>query len=117
MRSLMRNPAFDETLKRGLYAQPALIPASPWLGDAHLKRPKLAATHSSPVSFHWSAGELDKPALWLVQKRAHGEWTTEILPATKTTLTCTGTPPEALAVSAVDRNGNLGAPTTLQLRN
>ena len=44
MKSLMRNTAFDEVLEREVYQQPALMPPSPWLGEAHLKRPKLSAS-------------------------------------------------------------------------
>ncbi len=116
MKSLMRNATFDEALKQQVYSQAALVPASTWLGNAHLKRPKLTASHGSPVTFRWSASEGEKPAVWLVQRRARGEWITEVLPGAKTAWTGAGIPPEAMVVSAVDRNGNVGAPASLQLR-
>jgi uncharacterized lipoprotein YddW (UPF0748 family) len=116
MRSLLRNPAFDAALERDVYALPALVPPSTWLGNAHLKRPRLTASYGSPLTFRWSASEGEKPALWVVQTRSHGEWTTQIVSGAKAALSCKGTPPDVVAVTGVDRNGNLGAPASLQLQ-
>jgi len=119
MKSLMRNEAFDEALQRELYQQPALMPLSPWLGHAQPGKPKLTlASKQSGTSTTatWAPGGQGKPWLWLLQTRAHGEWTTEVLPAAKTSHTWNGAPPEAVAVSAVNRNAELSSPAVAQPR-
>ncbi len=119
MKSLMRNSALDEVLEREVYQQPALMPLSPWLGRAKPGKPKLTVATVNPGSqleIRWTPGGSGKAWLWLVQTRAGGQWTKEILPGTKTTRVWKGTLPEVVAVSAVGRNGELSAPGVLQAR-
>ncbi len=109
MKSLMRNESLGQALKQSVYLQPALMPASPWLGNAHLAPPVVTATggeSGSSLRLVWSSSGGSKPWLWLVQTRAEGVWKTEILPASKTSLSFSATQPDAVAVTAVDRNGN-----------
>jgi uncharacterized lipoprotein YddW (UPF0748 family) len=120
MKSLMRNTAFDEVLARELYQQPALMPLSPWLGRAQPGKPKLTATKAeagSQLEMRWTPGGSGKAWLWLLQTRTGGAWTREILPATRTSRVWNGALPEVVAVSAVGRNGELSAPSTLQSRD
>ena len=120
MKSLMRNSAFDAVLEREVYAQPALMPAVPWLGRTRLEKPKLTVSSGdagSQLEIHWTPGGSDKAWLWLLQTRTGREWKREILPAAKTTITWHGVAPEVLAVSAVNRNGQISSPTVLQARN
>jgi uncharacterized lipoprotein YddW (UPF0748 family) len=119
MTSLMRNSAFDEVLERRVYQQPALMPLSPWLGRTQPGKPKLTVAKGGPGSrleIRWAPGGSDKAWLWLLQTRTGGEWTKEILPATKTTRIWNGAQPEVVAVSAVGRNSELSAPGVLQAR-
>ena len=51
---------------------------------------------------------------WTLQIRINGVWTTEILPANQTAWTFSNSQPDLIAVSAVDRVGNEGAPAVLQ---
>jgi uncharacterized lipoprotein YddW (UPF0748 family) len=120
MKSLMRNTAFDEVLARELYQQPALMPLSPWLGRAQPGKPKLTVTKAeagSQLEMRWTPGGSGKAWLWLLQTRTGGAWTREILPATRTSRVWIGALPEVVAVSAVGRNGELSAPSTLQSRD
>ena len=83
----MRNSAFDEVLEREVYQQPALMPPSPWLGRAQPGKPKLTVANGasgSPLEIRWAPSGSGKPWLWLLQTRTGGEWTKEILPATRT---------------------------------
>jgi uncharacterized lipoprotein YddW (UPF0748 family) len=117
MRSLMRNSAFDEVLEREVYGQPALVPAAPWLGGGRPGKPKLAtgsAENGSRASFSWAPGDTGSPWLWLVQTRSGGDWTTEILPGNRRTRACDGA--DVIAVSAVDRNGNVSVAAVLKLK-
>lgn len=118
MRTLMRNTSLDEVLEREVYAEPALVPASPWLGRAQPGKPKLAverAENGSQVRISWAANRTEKAWLWLVQTRTGREWTTQILPATLTARVWSGHPPEAVAVSVVSRTGAAGLPAVAQL--
>ncbi|MGD0258521.1 MAG: family 10 glycosylhydrolase [Verrucomicrobiota bacterium] len=119
MKSLMRDGAFDELLERELYQQPALMPSSPWLGRAQPGKPKLTVAQgdrASQLEISWAANGPGKAWLWLLQTRASGEWTEEILVAAKTSRVWNGALPEVVAVSAVNRNGELSAPSVLQAR-
>lgn len=115
MRSLMRNPELGTTLTRGPYAQPALIPACPWLDSNPPAKPRLAvlASGAASVKLSWESGAAERPQLWVLQYRHSGEWTTQILPGDRRSLILDGVPPNAVAISAVDRAGNLGPAATL----
>jgi uncharacterized lipoprotein YddW (UPF0748 family) len=120
MKSLMRNSAFDKVLERELYQQPALMPPSPWLGRAQPGKPKLTVAKGEPGSqleVRWTPGGSAKAWLWLLQTRTNGEWTKEILPAATTSRVWNGALPEVVAVSAVNRNGELSTPSALQARD
>jgi uncharacterized lipoprotein YddW (UPF0748 family) len=119
MKSLMRNSAFDEVLERELYQQPALMPPAPWLGRAQPGKPKLTVAKGQPgaqLEVSWSPGDSGKVWLWLLQTRTGGEWTKEILPAAKTSRVWNGAPPEVVAISAVNRTGEMSTPRVLQAR-
>jgi uncharacterized lipoprotein YddW (UPF0748 family) len=119
MKSLMRNPSFDEVLERELYQQPALMPPCPWLGRSQPGKPKLTvakAEPGSPLEMRWASGSSGKAWLWLLQTRTAGEWTKEILPANKISRVWNSAHPDVVAVSAVNRDGELSAPSVLQAR-
>ena len=119
MKSLMRNSNLDEVLQRQVYEQPALIPRTPWLGRTRPERPKLSAAGEaagSHLELTWKPGGLVKPWLWLLQSRTGGQWTDELLPADRTSRVWNGKQPEVVALSAVDRKGELSPPTVLQAR-
>ena len=117
MQTLMRNGTLDEVLKREAYRQPALMPPSPWLGGTRPGRPNLMVSNGasgSRLEIRWTPSLSGKTSLWLVQTRTGGEWTEEILPAGRTTRVWNGAQPEVVAVSAVNRNGELSAPSVVQ---
>ncbi len=118
MRSLMRNQALDDALQTQIYTQPALVPASPWLASSVPARPALtvAEAGASKLRLTWAAGAPGKPWLWLVQARIGREWRTEILSAENASAIWTGDLPEIVAISAVDRDGNLSAPAAVNQR-
>jgi uncharacterized lipoprotein YddW (UPF0748 family) len=119
MKSLMRSSALDEALEREVYTQPALVPASPWLDNARPEKPRLTAgkaDRSAALSVSWAPSVAGKAWLWLLQTRTGSVWKTEVLPAARTSRNWAGAPPEVVAVSAVDRNGNASAAAALELR-
>jgi uncharacterized lipoprotein YddW (UPF0748 family) len=115
MKSLMRNQALDDALETQIYTQPALVPASSWLGNARPAKPTLTVAEASGTRLRitWTIGNATgnepKPSLWLVQARNARDWRTEILAGEKASATWTGDLPDVVAVSAVDRNGNVSA--------
>jgi uncharacterized lipoprotein YddW (UPF0748 family) len=119
MKSLMRNQGLDDAVETEVYSQPALIPASPWLGTGRPSKPALNVAEASAAKLRvtWTAGNGGKASLWLIQTRNGTEWRTEIMPTDKTNATWTGELPEVVAVSAVDRNGNISAAAAIDRRD
>jgi len=99
-----------DVLQNQVYAQPALVPASPWLSAEAPDKPLLqAGLEGGALRLTWkSSGRAVWQ--WVLQKKTGGHWTTEILAGTKTGETIKPAPatalPEAVALFAVDRFGN-----------
>jgi uncharacterized lipoprotein YddW (UPF0748 family) len=118
-------------LAKGPYATPALVPASTWLDADPPPAPKLNLSvrgEAAFLSWHRSGGE--RPFLWVVYaQREQRGWEHHILPAGRTglrlALALGGSDAESdqapkgrllqVAVSAVDRLGNLSSPQPEQL--
>jgi len=118
MRALMRGAGLNEALTREVYQQPALVPALRWLGGSAPGKPKLALARTprgAKTKVTWAATSPGKPWLWLAQVRRAGQWSSEVLPGTTTAMTWAAVVPEVVAISAVDRKGNLGPPNVLSL--
>jgi len=115
--SLMRNPDLGAALARGVYAEPALIPACEWLEARPPTKPRLSvAAGNASAKLSWEAPATVNVQLWVLQFKREGKWTTQILPGNRHSQVLDGVLPEALALSAVDRVGNLGAVATLAVR-
>jgi uncharacterized lipoprotein YddW (UPF0748 family) len=108
-KAFMADRSLVQVLMSTCYAQPALIPASTWLGGGPPQRPTLSVSRDGDLN--WAAAPGDKPWLWVLQLRYGNTWHTSILTVARTTLS--GAPPDTIAVSAVDRNGNLGPAATV----
>ena len=111
-RALMDNRGgIADQLLSGVYAQPALIPASPWLND---KIPGQPTVQKSSDTVSWTAATGGEPAWqWVMQLRHGKEWTTQILPV-QTTQISPGNA-DAVAVSAISRCGIQSVPAVLAL--
>jgi uncharacterized lipoprotein YddW (UPF0748 family) len=119
MKALMRSTTLDEALEREVYQKPALMPPAPWLGRSQPGKPKLTAPKAitgSQLRITWSPSGWSKPCLWLLQSRSGEHWTTQILPSATTSRTWNSAIPDVVAVSAVDRTGNISAPAAVSLR-
>jgi uncharacterized lipoprotein YddW (UPF0748 family) len=119
LRAFAENPALAGAVQAE-YKQSALVPATPWLDSVPPDKPKLNIAENSErardpslrVQWETSGGE---PAwLWVLQFRTNGVWTTEILPVAQTNWTFKKTAPELIALSAVDRVGNMSSPAALE---
>jgi uncharacterized lipoprotein YddW (UPF0748 family) len=106
MKALTQNAGgiSDELAK--VYAEPALVPASPWLGD---KKPGVPTVTVGPgggaewrVRVTPGAGE---PARWFVVRgKVGGKWETVVLPANGNTAVLSGDP-SAVVVTPLSRTG------------
>jgi uncharacterized lipoprotein YddW (UPF0748 family) len=98
-------------LQQGPYAQPALVPASPWIDDRGPPPPRLRAERGRVMLEHTPD---PPPFRWAVWQRTGRGWAFAVHPGRVSTLMpdprC-----EALVVSAVDRLGNESARARLRL--
>jgi uncharacterized lipoprotein YddW (UPF0748 family) len=115
LRSLTENYNLNSTV-RSQYTQAALVPASPWLDATPPDRPKLTVTtqKKSSVSVRWENAGGEPVWKWVLQYRTNEVWTTEILPANQTAQTFPDFAPDVIAISTVDRTGNLSLPIALK---
>jgi uncharacterized lipoprotein YddW (UPF0748 family) len=116
--SLLTNSVRGDELRRNLLAnfnqQPALVPASPWLGGEPPATPNLSVIGVPRTArLTWGEHGTNFVRWWVVQTKSSGEWKTEILPR-ETTLESLPGSPEIVAVTAIDRVGNASPPRVLQ---
>jgi uncharacterized lipoprotein YddW (UPF0748 family) len=110
LRNLTDNYALAASV-RALYASPALVPLSPWITVPPLLPPKLTViTGGNSAHVRWENANVVPPRNWLLQSRANGVWTTQILPVSQSDGYLDHGLPDAVSLRAVDRLGNLGAP-------
>jgi uncharacterized lipoprotein YddW (UPF0748 family) len=119
MKCLMKdNQQIDEVLRDGPYAQPALVPATPWLDKGTPAAPMFSVRSDSeyPVVAWKDISWFGKsPWLWVVSVRYQKGWKSEIEPGTSRELALRPDEklgqPLAVTVSAVDRLGAQSRPT------
>lgn len=115
---LVTNPkGLDDELMK-LYAQPALVPASPWLNSTAPETPKISVKRDKGgTHVSWKSSGREKAWQWVLQKKSGGDWKTEILPAGKNSLRFgKSSLPETIAVTAVSRCGVASAPASTAMR-
>lgn len=120
--SLAKNrDGISDLLARELHVQPALVPASPWLGSRPPSQPKTSIQPGSSPSatrLSWEPAASDSTWLWVLQARASNRWYTAILPGNirSRTLSDLRLPvlPDAIAITAVDRVGNTSSAAVVQ---
>ncbi|MCA0377458.1 MAG: family 10 glycosylhydrolase [Gemmatimonadetes bacterium] len=109
--------AMADRLRDELYSEPALVPASPWLGRTAPAVPVARLVRDSLTREQVVVVTPPARTRWLtVRVLRGGAWTAHVLPAAFTRLVVgplTGPPLERVVVTAVDRNGNESAARTL----
>ena len=110
MRSLMASADGDlgDRLAETLYADPALPPASPWLGAATPAAPHFAGCSAGGL-LTVRAGDATPVRWWLASWRdANGVWGTQLLPADAPAVSprlASGGMPDEVTISAVSPTG------------
>ena len=103
--ALMDNrQGITDQLKAGLYAGPALVPATPWLGSAVPAAPTASIKRGAGILSIKIAPGADAThyAIW---SRHGNDWRFAVAPAARPELTVAGDA-SAVVVSAIDRLGN-----------
>ena len=104
----------NEKLKNGLYAEPALVPESPWLGKETPAKPQISAMSTGDdVEIKLNLPKGEKPWQWLVRIQTTDGWKSEIVPGDKDLYvlkTADGAQPKAVIVSAISRLSREGKP-------
>lgn len=123
MRALLEDrDSVGTALERMLYAEPALVPASPWMARRAIGTPAVALrARGAGVVLALSPAGKDVVRWWLVQLRIGGRWETRVLDGTLRALALADlvrasfVSPELIAVTAVDRVGLTAGPVVLRL--
>jgi uncharacterized lipoprotein YddW (UPF0748 family) len=102
-------------LSKQVYAQPALVPASPWLDKQPPGKPQISIEkdRSSRITkLSWKTTGSEPAWLWILQTKTGANWKTEILPAREVFRTfangVANPQPDFVAITAVDRCSNAG---------
>ena len=104
-------------LAAGPYAQPALVPATPWLGRKNPAAPALEKTSAAQATIRPGAGV--SAALFAIWRHQGAQWRFSAQPAAELAVDLAADPMfgpvDRLVVSAVDRLGNESARVTLRI--
>ena len=110
-------------LARGPYAQPALVPESPWMGAARPRTPAIAIAadrRGDVLTIARRAG--DDVRWWVVQAKTGNEWRVRVLDGalSETPLSALaphGTVgPDIISLTPIGRTGVSGAPVAIRIR-
>jgi hypothetical protein len=110
-KSLVENLGqISDQLGNELYSEVAAVPASSWIGSAPMEKPDLSF---SSARLNWAIKDANDARQWAIQTKRGDKWKCEIVPSAVTSrLLDLQDLPDALAVTALDRNGN-ASPTAL----
>jgi len=124
MQALMKNPEkLDDQLLTQVYQQPAIVPASPWLGNDSPNKPFLKMQNiAGNAVLTMMPGGGEKVRLWVIKSRfGKHQWQTEIVPGWKQShvIKRNGSSDqlEWIVVTGVDRLGNEGPEAVLNMKN
>jgi hypothetical protein len=122
VKSLMQNrDGIGEELGKGVWKEPALVPAMSLNGSNLPGRPKartLKEPNTGQTKLLWSIAKGAKPVfLWVLCLKGENGWQTIILPGQQNTFRLpAGQPYVSLAaIYAVDRFGHEGKPATVRI--
>ena len=121
MKPLMQNRnGISDLLLKDVYANPALIPASPWLNASLPSKPDVKiyqAGTNDKIQLYWQPTDKTNVWLWVVQTKTGNQWTTNILPIGQNSYILNTTQVDSVAVSAVNRYGTQGASTFVKVKD
>jgi uncharacterized lipoprotein YddW (UPF0748 family) len=107
-----------ELLKAGAYAQPALVPMSPWMGGTRPDEPLVSQRYKGDeVQLKLRAGET-APGFWVVswEDRATGQWQQEIIAGKQKQYMLSRESVSKVAITAIDHYGQESKQRILTIR-
>lgn len=121
MKALMQNyDGIADKLKDGVYAEPALVPESPWLDRTTPPKPNVSARKTDQaIAVEMKLPRDKSPWQWLVQVQTSDGWKYAIVPGQQTSYFLpldAGSDVKAVTVSAVSRLGRLGRPARAEIK-
>jgi uncharacterized lipoprotein YddW (UPF0748 family) len=116
MRALMGNPDGLAAELGRMYREPAVVPASPWLGAAPPPAPRLSVRQNGAGAVLEISTPQAQPWLLAVRTRSGEGWTTEVVPGHTRSLQLPRFPDEVV-VTAFDRLGAESEPAAAPLAN
>lgn len=113
MKALMNNQGGISTALTKAYTQPVAIPPMTWISQTRPQTPKATASLSQGnTSIRWQPTQNTKIA---IQARNGQTWKTiAIIPSARKSLTIP--PADSIAISTIDRLGNISTPNVLRIR-
>lgn len=118
MKSFLVNQAgMVDALSAGPYAEPALVPASPWLAVAPPPEPAPQLSSSrSGTELRLAHRGASPPWQWLVRLRTDSAWITMLVPGSaERWMVPASLTPNAVTVTAINRVGTESDPITVSL--
>lgn len=117
MKSFLVNQAsMNDTLMSGPYAEPAIIPPTPWLSADPAPTPSVLVGEGAQASTI-TLGTYGKaaPWQWLVQTRTNSGWSTQLLPGSVTTVALPFNGATKVTVRSINRVGAESPPISISL--
>ncbi len=119
MKALMRNAGeLADKMADGPYKNAALVPPSPWIDKKAPAAPKVSTEwKDGALEITWMPQGKEEAFVWVVNTRRGERWDTAVVPGDQEgAMRESGeTPITAVAVSAVDRNGNESKKTMVEV--
>jgi hypothetical protein len=107
-------------MKNGVYAEPALVPESPWLGrEMHAKPEAKALKTGGGIAVDFKLPSQKKPWQWLIRVQTDKGWETFILPGIESRLEMSlqeGAQAKAVTVAGVSRLSRVGRATRVEIQ-
>ncbi|HON07909.1 MAG TPA: hypothetical protein PLW02_07400, partial [Verrucomicrobiota bacterium] len=102
-------------LSKTVYQQIAIVPRFDWLDSSSPKPPRVyTSSNQQSLSIQVDYQRREKPFLWLLQTKNKNGWFSEVYSGSKTSFTIQNNQDnEVIAISGIDRCGNLSQPTVL----
>jgi uncharacterized lipoprotein YddW (UPF0748 family) len=109
MKALMPGVGADQMLADSVWAGPAIVPETSWLGGA-TPGPPLGTWQMESLSLSLEPGRGDPPFVWHIREWSGESWTVRIRPGHERSIEYREDVPEFVVVSAVNRMGQEGPP-------
>jgi len=103
------------SLAEGLFKEPALVPASPWLDDKAPAAPKLKADKAGRIAVE--PGAKEGPGWWVIQARRGDAWTTQVIPGVAKLIDLGPEAADEASVFRISRTGIAGPSASLTLKD